>query len=324
MRYTEEMENRLFTYFDNSFKLKQSTKGFFRMDCPYCYGKGSFGINFISHLGHCFKCGEKQSAISIISHIEKLTTYQEVWKFLSLSSMPSVSRLKNRIAGIKPREQQQITLPESFTLISLGDSIYGTLARNYLKGRGFNIHKLSLQGIGYCTKGEYSGYIVFPFFQLGELVYFQGRRFIESAGPKMKNPDATVFGIGKESLIYNHDSLFMYKRISIVESITNALTLGNYATATLGKAVTQNQVTLFIKASFEKAWILFDSDEDNKAYIEGLKLGMNLSEYKEVKIIKMPLDKDVNDLGKKITLGLVKENSYLTYKQIYKLYLNRE
>jgi len=183
-----------------------------------------------------------------------------------------------------------------------------------MKNRGFKINYLSSKGIGYCTKGPYAGFIIFPFYQGGKLIYFIGRQFIQLQ-EKFKNPSVEDFGIGKSMLTYNADSLIIYKKIYCVESITNCLTIGDNSVATLGKTISNYQLSLLYKSHAEELIIGYDDD----AILESIKLGLKMVNFKRIKILNFPKGKDINALGKKETKEIEKKAKWLTYQDLMKL-----
>lgn len=272
------------------------------------------GIHLENRKAHCFKCLEAKSPIEVLMDIEGFKTFAEAAGFLQIQQEYEYYESYTRSPKVEVRP---IELPESFTLLSQGTSVYGKSARAYMIGRGFKIDKLALKGVGYCTHGEYAGYIIFPFIRKGQLIYFQGRKYLAN-GPKMKNPPAEQYGIGKEQIIYNQDALFMYDRVYGVESITNAETLGDAAVATLGKHVSNYQLYNFIAAPCQRIILLMDPD----AYKEAIETAMQIVNYKKVKVVKLPGDKDVNDLGRAKTLEFVKQSDYQGYNELFRLKLN--
>lgn len=321
-QYNNEVKNKIFTYFNNKFKLKESTKGFYRLDCNVCHGYNTMGINFGSNSLHCFKCEHHSNPATMIMEIEQFDNYNQVWNLLNTyENLGPLHNFENTNI-LKDPKYDTVSLPKSFRpIIQLEqNSILGKAAIKYLKNkRGFSIKKLSHNGVGYCTNGEYAGYVIFPFIALGQLRFFQGRKFTE-IGTKMKNPPMEDFGIGKSELIYNEDALYIYKTVFLVESVTNALTLGDKAIAILGKSISPQQLNTIIKSPCENIIIILDEDAKDKS----IKTAMALNPFKKCKIIFMPKDKDVNDLGKKETLKLVKESKYLNYSNIIELYIDNE
>lgn len=319
MRYNKNIKGKVYNYFRQRLKLKKSTKGYWRSDCFLCGGDMTMGINFSYSNCHCFKCEEKITLLEGIKILEKFEQYSEVYRFLSIQQEYEYfeAETKTRVKKIK-----QVTLPESFRLLDDGNDELAKSARNYLKGRGFKISKLVLQGVGFCDDGEYFGYIIFPYYRNGELVYFQGRQFLPF-GPKMKNPKEDDFGIGKSNILFNGDALFIYNRIHVVESITNGLTIGPTAVGLSGKDCSDKQFSYLLASPAKEIIIALDPD----AYVKALELGMKLVNYKKVKVVRLPTkwqgkDVDVNVLGKKAYKAFVKSTPWMTYMDLFRLKLS--
>lgn len=311
MKHNKNIRAKLFKYFKQRLNIKSSTKGWYRSDCPYCAGNYCFGVNMIKNEGKCFKCTERHSLIEVLMNMENLATLNEAKAFINLQAEYD----GYEDAVVKERlEKKEVNLPESFKLILYPDGMLGKAAQRYMKKRGFKLEDLAMRGIGYCLDGDYMGYIIFPFYRKTELVFFQGRKFM-GGGPKMKNPANEEFGIGKTEIIYNQDALFLYHRINIVESITNALTLGDNTIALLGKHISPYQLMQILKSPCTYITILLDDD----ALDEACNLAMQLVHYKKVRLVKMPKSKDVNDLGKIATKKLMQKTEYKNYNYFFKL-----
>lgn len=207
-------------------------------------------------------------------------------------------------------------LPEGFKSILFGKSSLAKAARNYVKKRGFNLQKVAMAGWGYGTKGKYFGYLIIPFHQHGELVYFNARLFIGN-GPKYNNPDTSESGLGKSFIIYNKDALDIYKTVFICEGALNAETMGERGIASGGKAISRYQINEIIKSPVERIIILFDPDAKDRA----IDLALKLVNFKKVKVIFLPEGTDCNDLGRKRTLSYVYKTHYQNYQELFKLKL---
>ena len=147
-------------------------------------------------------------------------------------------------------------------------------ARSYLRGRGFSAFNLSYRGIGYCDSGEYFGYIILPYYQQGQLIYYQTRNFLGN-GPKFKNPRVEDFGIGKTQLMFNADALALFTKIYLVESVTNSLTIGEKAVGILGKKISDYQFSAILRSPIEEIVIGLDDD----ALKEAIELAMRFVNY---------------------------------------------
>ncbi len=309
--YNKRILNRLNTYFHNRLGMFDYNRGWLKGNCPHCGKEQKFGVNLSQNRTNCFVCGEKKKPFTIMLMVENFKTKTEGMKFLmqfdELEIMEPVFEL---------REAKHVNLPESFTSLMLGNSQYGKSARSYMKKRGFDIDELSIAGWGYCTKGKHAGHIIMPFYNSGQLFYFNARNYLNN-GPKYNNPTADELGIGKSLVIYNVDALLKYDKVFIVESVMNAQTLGDKAIAIGGKAISKHQLSLLIKSEVKKFIIILDSDATKEAIDQASKL----TNHKQVKVVNMPEDEDVNDIGKKRTLKRVYKSKWLNYNDILKLKL---
>lgn len=305
MKLTKPIINKLYNFFTSEMGMVEYHKGWLKGDCPNCGRVGKFGIQLFQNRSNCFVCGYHEKPLNIALEKTGLLTLNA---FISRDINTFTQEYKFQ-EELKPLEENKINLPEGFKLITNADSFMGQLAQKQMIHRGFKLLDLAMLGIGYCTKGKYKNRIIIPYFENGQLVYFNARRML-AEGPKFQNPTADELGgIGKSLLIYNIDSLYIYNRIYIVESAINAITLGPQAIALGGKIISNYQLTKIIKSPCTQVVILLDDD----AYNYAIELGLKLSLHKKVKIVLMPKGKDVNDIGRKATLKLVKQENFLTY-----------
>lgn len=311
MIYREQISGKLVAYFKKKLGAKDYRSGWLKSQCPLCGKEDKFGIHVGKDRTNCFVCNSKLKPLDLILELEGFQTRKELWNFLRHLEDTDPFR-----SYVKPLEHKEVLLPEDFTLLNLGNGILAKAARQYWKGRGFNILDSALKGIGYCTKGKYGGCIILPFYSQGKLIYYIGRRFINN-GEKFANPEVQEFGIGKSQIIYNLDSLFIYRKIQMVESYINALTLGDTASAILGKFASTYQKSIYLGSPVEEIEIILDPD----AYTQSLKLALDLVLYKKVKVIRLPKDLDVNDIGRKETQKLIKKQDWQSHRELYKLWL---
>lgn len=314
-QYNNSLKGKLFKYFSDKLKIKQSTKGWQRCNCPYCGAIYTFGINVEKNKAHCFRCETTETPLQTVMNLEGFTENIQALNFLKIQQEYEAY---DGMADREIFEKKDVLLPEGFIPINYADGIMGKAAQNYMVNtRKFRLSELTMAGVGYCLTGEYAGYIIFPFYAQGKLIFFQGRKFA-GHGPKMKNPKNEDFGIGKSELIYNQDALFAYRVIDIVESITNALTLGEKAVAILGKSISPYQWSMIMGSPCECVNLLLDSD----AYAKSLNLALRMCQLKRVKLIKMPEEKDVNNLGRQITKEMIRKTPYQEWMDLNRLRLN--
>lgn len=243
--------------------------------------------------------------------VEGLNTYNELLKLLDNAEYTEYTFTEERV---QLRERKMFYLPEGFKLINQGSSQLSQSIRGYVTKRGFRLDQMVKAGVGYCNSGDFFGYLIIPFYYRGQLRYYNARQ-VYGNGPRYNNPTTDITGVGKEFIIYNHDALSLYNSLFICEGALNALTLGERAIATMGKAVSAYQINELIKSPVERFIILLDSD----AKAQAINLGLKLVPYKKVKVVFLPDDKDVNDLGRSRTLSYVYATRYQDYNDLIKL-----
>lgn len=316
--YNDEIKRKLRHYFSQRFEMKKANPGWLLGTCPYCNKKLKFGLNVEKNWARCFVCGNFKP-LKVIMEVEELATLNQALNFIKAfeEAETYLGSIKSEFEDLEiERVEGNVKLPEGFTILELGNNLVGQCARAFLRKRGFNIRNLSLRGIGYVDKpgSRYFGYIIIPYYVLGQLVYFTSRKIFD-IGPKFKNPTLEEASIGKSCLIYNADALATYSEINIVESATNSLTLGPRTIGIGGKSISSHQKSDILRSPVKTINIFLDSD----AYLEALQLAMDFSHHKKVRLIKMPDEKDVNDIGKKASLELKKKTQILDYHQYLKL-----
>lgn len=304
---------RLLKYFTQRLGAYKYRNGWYKtLACPYCGKPGKFGINISLNRGHCFRCEVSPSLIDLVQYLEKVDTYAEVIAILNKSEYDNYAYVEETPQPIKVKKT--ICMPDGFMLLNQGNSNLANIARAYVKKRGFDVEELSKAGWGYGTKGKYFGYLIIPFHENGELIYYNARLFIGN-GPRYNNPEVGESGIGKSFIIYNRDALFMYNSVFLCEGAINAQTMGPRGIASGGKSISRYQINLIIKSPVKRVIILYDSD----AKLQAINLAMQLVNYKKVKVVFMPEDKDCNDLGRKETLRIVYSTRYQNYNELLSL-----
>lgn len=310
----KDVNKRLYGYLKTILGMRDYRRGWLKGNCPSCGKADKFGVNLSLFRTNCFSCEYNPNPIKLVMEVEGLMTYQEAHKLLG-----SYEDSKYVEPVIKRIEKITLELPESYRNILLGNNFIAKSARNYVSRRGFNIEDVSLKGWGYCSSGEYQGYLIMPFYMGGNLVYFNARRFMGS-GPKYKNPNIEKFGVGKSMVMYNADALAIYDKVYLAEGLFNADTIGDQGMASGGKKVSNWQVSMILGSKVNEVILVLDPD----AIQDAIKIGLGIVFHKRVKILRLPDNQDVNDLGKEFTLELEKSTPYLTYQDLLKLKHNEE
>lgn len=313
-KLTNSFKSKLKGYFTFKIGAKDYRHGWMKSRCPYCGREGKFGINLSMNRTNCFRCGEHPSPVQLVMYLEKVDTFHEVVKILDSSKYEGFIFKEEKI---ELKEKKEIYLPDGFKSILFGTSTLAKAARNYVIKRGFDIKKVAMSGWGYGTKGKYFGYLIIPFHERGELVYFNARLFMGN-GPKYNNPDTSDTGLGKSFILYHKDALYMYKTVFLCEGAINAETIGERGIASGGKMISRYQINEIIKSPVEKVIILFDPDAKDRA----IDLAFKLINFKKVKVVFLPDGEDVNSIGRVRTMKLIYSTHYQDYSELLKLKAN--
>ncbi len=292
------LTDKLFGYFTTQHGAYEYRNGWYRLPvCPFCGREEKFGIHLGKDRAHCFRCDYDEKLLQCIIDAENLKSRTQ-----ALDLLAGFKEAKYVEPKYEKVEERQVILPEGFKTLRLGDSRMAKMARAYVKGRGFDYKELSRRGVGYTDDSEskYWGYLIVPFHRDRQVVYFQTRKFF-GTGPKFNNPLYEDFGIGKNQILYNADALAKHKEINVVESWTNAWTLSQNTISLNGKTLSMKQKTMLLQSKAETINILLDND----AWEYAIQLASEIIPYKGVRVIWFEDDRDVNDLGRKIVLGMI-------------------
>ncbi len=282
----------LLTEFLGDYKQHYESKGQISFDCPVCAeekglesgdGKGNLEINYGKHVYHCWSCGETHG------------THGPLGKLFDQHASKSQKKVYNLI---KPEELKQedikrpkLRLPEGYTTFQDSNPrfIPHMEAYRYLQSRGITDEMIERFKIGYTVSGEFTYRIIVPSFNKeGVLNYFVARSWVPKK-MKYKNPS-----VPKDEIIFNESLIDWDKDVYLCEGAFDSFFLKN-SIVMLGKKMSKLLFeTLYNKAN---AQVIICCDGD--AFEDGLRVYHELNGgrlYNKIKIVKLPIDKDVCDL----------------------------
>jgi DNA primase len=282
----------LLTEFLGDFHQHYESKGQISFDCPVCAeekgldggdGKGNLEINYGKHVYKCWSCGETHG------------THGPLGKLFDQYATKGQKKVYNLI---KPEELKQedikrpkLRLPEGYTTFQDSNPrfIPHMEAYRYLQSRGITDEMIERFKIGYTVSGDFAYRIIVPSFNKeGVLNYFTARSWVPKK-MKYKNPS-----VPKDEIIFNESLIDWDKDVYLCEGPFDSLFLSN-SIVMLGKKMSKLLFeTLYSKAN---AKIIICCDGD--AFEDGLRVYQELNGgrlYNKIKIVKLPIDKDVCDL----------------------------
>lgn len=266
-------------------------------NCPVCdedKHKGNLEVNIDKGVFHCWSCGEFEGTHGSLGKLFDKYGNRKLKKLYNILKPETVQPKQKRI--------KKLTLPEGFTLFKESSPVYPVRrqAYNYLKNRGITDEIIEKYNIGFCDRGSHTGRIVVPSYDGdGELNYYIARSWDPKSKFKYKNPEAE-----KDKIIFNERLIDWEKDIYLVEGVFDGFFLDN-SIPMLGKHMSE---ILFEKIyTKSKGDIIIALDGD--AWSNAVKLYRELNGgelYDRIKIVHLPMDQDVCDLGGNIEEFFVK------------------
>lgn len=294
------LSNKIVAYLSDNYGLRESTNGWFETDCPFCGKRNKLCVQPDYNYLKCWVCEFKGDIYYFLSLTEKLR-FVDAFKLLSeyreeaYTIVTSNKRVFNSLNVFNV--SSNFSFPCGYKPLLEGNTHLASLARYYLVKRKFDLEYLADKGFGYVDETcqdltqDLFGYIIMPFSRNGIYYYYNARNYMSSP-LRYKNPSTEKFGIGKSSLLWNEDALLHAKKLWVMEGVFSALTLGDDAIATMGKAVSAHQVSKILKSSAKEVVIAFDPN----TWKESIDLASKLINYKAVKLLNLETG-DPNDLG---------------------------
>jgi DNA primase len=282
----------LLTDFLGNPKQHYESKGQISFDCPVCVqekgldegdGKGNLEINYFRHVYKCWACSETNG------------TQGPLGKLFDIHASKSQKKVYNLI---KPEELKQedikrpkLRLPEGFTTFKDSNPrfIPHIEAYKYLQSRGITDEMIEKYKIGYTVSGDFSYRIIVPSYNTeGTLNYFVARAWIPKK-MKYKNPS-----VPKDEIIFNEGLIDWEKDVYLCEGAFDSFFLDN-SIVMLGKKMSKLLFETLYNKTNGNIIICCDGD----AFQDGLRVYHELNGgrlYNKIKIVKLPVDKDVCDL----------------------------
>lgn len=261
-------------------------------DCPVCAaekgldggdGKGNLEINYGKHIYKCWSCGETHETHGGLGRL--------ISKFGNKKQRKLYELIKPEELKQQDKEYHKLKLPEGFTQIKDINRRYPPHLQglNYLKQRGITDDIIEKYNIGLTTTGNFANRIIIPSYNVNkELNYFVARAWGKTKF-KYMNPEAE-----KDKIIFNEYLINWDRDLYIVEGAFDSLFLDN-SIPMLGK----NMSPILFESIYTKSKGLITICLDGDAWLNAQKLYRELNGgalWNRIKIVHLPLDKDIADL----------------------------
>lgn len=282
--------------------------GNIQINCPFCNDtQFHFGIHPKKRVANCFRasCGWKGSVLDLVMQYENCN-FSRAIKIIGASDEKKFSEKEYKDAVRRFRgdrsKKSEIEMPEGFRGLDTGSRTGKACLRYLMNKRGMSTEQIAEIGAGICDMDKYSGYVVIPVTEKGQVVYYVARQVIKMGGPKYVFPsNEEVGGYGKSNWLFNRDKASRYSRVYIAEGVFDAIALGEMAVCTFGTKLSDMQHQKLVQAGHKRATIVLDEDALDDSY----EMAERLRPHMKVDVIKME-DGDPSDLEGDLT-GLESE-----------------
>ena len=296
-----------YTYFDTRFDLVQGTQGWWRFMDPldqkaYVKQDRTLAVHFGGNRVRSFRRNYSVSIVQFLHDLDGISLSQAAAMFREQpDDGPPVMMTRSRMPVLE--------LPPGFVSLTSTDTDLGYRAREYVRSRGLDPFFLSSRGVGFCDDGPRMGYLCFPCYEHGTLVYYVMRDFLGIRTKKHLNLKDGEAPKTAGEVLFNSDALDTLDQVYLTEAAIDALTVGPAGVATLGKEVTAVQFSRLLRARCKRYIVLGDPG----AYQDNLRIYSRLLPEKQVKVVDLTLlGGDVNKVGLRATLDLVERTDWLT------------
>ena len=244
------------------------------LNCPICH-RDKLVVNISKKLWHCWICQEykrnefgKRVPIKGAGNIVQLVmlldrvTYQVAQQFVKENIGINTKGFTYTDLDEGIAKEKEIPFPP------FSKRITGTLP--YCYKRGITLEDVYYFGLFYCDGGWYRNRLMFPVYEEGRLIFYQGRAMWDSQPGeiylKALNPpkDSGVAGI--KDVLFNLENASRWDRVAITEGPIDAIHTGYDAVCTFGKHITEKQILKLCQHNVRNIDLMWDGPSDKEPF----------------------------------------------------------
>jgi DNA primase len=241
----------------------------------------------------CRRSGDTLALVELLERCDELEAVDYVMKGYVGGKAPiqlDASALKD------PRAQRQRLTRLPQIPWPMGVDVLGRIALHepawrYLSSRGLTHHALDGYRLGWGRSGWLAGYLVFPCYMDGGMVYWQGRQARDpTTGPKTLNPRAEPGMATAADVLFNYERARTADHVVVCEGPIDALKIGPHAVALLGKATSPAKIERLLRMRTLRYTVYFDAGDEERECAE--RLAAQLSAFATTYIAEPPAGYD--------------------------------
>ena len=286
---------------------KKTTRDNYIFHCPVCqHRKPKLEIGIESHKWHCWVCNNgghnlysliKWSRVGskYLDEIGKIVGHRRYYVYTASEDVPVLEL---------PSDYKPLWIPDE-------SNPFWKLAIKYVSKRGLTPMDVLKYRIGYCDSGVYDKMLIIPNYNpRGELTYFVTRAYMETVGPKFKNPDVPKDVIGFDWTINWSEP------IVIVESALDAMTVRRNAVPLFGKSMSDALRDKVLHERLDTVYICLDAD----AIVDAINhISFFLNNGIGVYLTRLPEGEDPSSLGFDRVWECIEKSEFVTTDSLFKL-----
>ncbi len=201
--------------------------------CPECDDKsGHRSLNLKSGLTFCWRCGKGKNDKGYFLAWARALGFEFTSSDEETGTAPLASLLERLYQPVRSPAPvwQVIELPVGFTPIAREpNGVYCKLITRMARRKNLDYDDFVDAGAGFTKQDpKWEPYCIFPVKEYGQVVYYQGRTYVDVPGETTKRfPSRNEVQYGASNWVYNFDAVRQQKprTVVIVESILNVLSL---------------------------------------------------------------------------------------------------
>lgn len=195
----------------------------------------------------------------------------------------------------------------------------------YFAKRGINHVRAVRYGLGWCEEGYFANRLIVPVYDHEDRQVFFVARYMKPKPPKGVKKTIYPKGCHPNRVLFNYDRAKTQDRIIIVEDVFSAMAIGREAVASFGTSFSQYQLDLLLKTAASEIVIVWDLDKDAKkgqsGYEKAQKLALRLSEFWTVRVVKLPDERDPDEMPREELEALIEASAPLDQRAAFKTYV---
>ena len=254
------------------------------LTCPMCF-KPKLTVELNRRAWHCwvceqygaanFKTGKRQiikgagGLVDLVQLLERWDRKRAAEYILKKANLKpeNLARIDVELQQTVIKELSILRPTTSISYPAYAKALDGILP--YMVQRGISMSDVRTFGLFVCTGGRYQERLIFPVYEEGRLVYYQGRAMWESKAPgflKALNPSREEGAAVSSEVLFNLHQACKYPRVTIVEGPIDAVHVGASAVCTFGKKISAMQIAKLLRAGVRALNLMWDGPAmDNEA-----------------------------------------------------------